>query len=89
MRLRSSLTAAKEAGFSKIIGVLHFPPTNDRFQASGFTELFSEFGAKVVLYGHLHGADAFWRGVSGYINGVEYRLISLDYLKCGLYNVVR
>jgi len=87
LRLRASLTSAKDAGFSKIIGVLHFPPMNDKLNESGFTELFGEFGAEYVFYGHLHGAEGFRNGVQGNINGVEYRLASLDYLKCKLYKL--
>jgi len=82
LRLRMSLTAAKKAGFSKIIGAMHFPPTNDKLTESGFTDLFAEFQAAFVFYGHLHGADSFRRGVTGKIKGVEYKLVSLDYLKC-------
>ena len=82
LRLRASLESAKRAGFSEIIGIMHFPPTNDRLQESGFTELFCEYGVRNVFYGHLHGADGFKRGVSGYTKGVRYRLVSLDYLKC-------
>ncbi|MCL1810096.1 MAG: metallophosphoesterase [Clostridiales bacterium] len=84
LRLRASLTAAKEAGFSKKIGVLHFPPMNDKFQESGFTELFAEFGVERVFYGHLHGDDGFKSGIQGIVGGTEYRLVSLDYLKCKL-----
>jgi len=87
LRLRSSFAAAKSAGFSKIIGVLHFPPTNDKFQGSGFTDLFSEFQVARVFYGHLHGAEGFRRGPKGTIDGTEYKLISLDYLKCIPYRV--
>ena len=82
LRLRMSLAAAKKAGFSKIIGVLHFPPTNDKLNVSGFTELFTEFQAEQVVYGHLHGTDGFRRGVKGSIDGVEYKLVSMDYLRC-------
>lgn len=81
-RLKLSLSAAKEAGFSKIIGVMHFPPMNDKLYESGFTDLFSEFQVARVFYGHLHGADGFRRGVQGNVRGTEYKLISLDYLKC-------
>ena len=82
LRLRSSLTSAKDAGYSDIIGVLHFPPTNDKSDESGFTELFEEFRVSRVLYGHLHGADVFGNGMQGDVRGVRYGLISLDYLKC-------
>jgi len=87
IRLRMSLTAAKEAGYKDIIAAMHFPPTNEKFQESGFTDLFSEFQVSLVIYGHLHGAEAFRRGIKGKVNGVEYKLTSLDYLKCVPYRV--
>jgi predicted phosphohydrolase len=82
LRLRASLTSAKDAGFTDIIGVLHFPPTNDKLNESGFTELFEEFGVSSVFYGHLHGTENFRRGLTGNFNGVEYKLVSIDYLRC-------
>lgn len=86
LRLRMSLEAAAADGFGKggkgnIIGVLHFPPTNDSKEASGFTDMFTEFGVNTVIYAHLHGADNFPRGIKGLYNGVDYKLVSLDYLK--------
>ena len=81
-RLRLSLTAAKKAGFSEIIAAMHFPPMNEKLQESGFTGLFAEFKVNRVFYGHLHGSDGFRRGVQGNVDGTEYRLVSLDYLKC-------
>ena len=79
-RLKMSLDDAKKQGAEKIIGVLHFPPTNDKHQASGFTQLMSEYGVKTCVYGHLHGRDAFKNGIKSVYNGVQYRLVSLDYL---------
>ena len=87
LRLRASLTSAKNSGFSEIIGMLHFPPTNDKLYESGFTELFEEFGVSRVFYGHLHGTDVFGRGVQGNLRGVSYKLTSLDYLKCKPFKV--
>ena len=87
LRLRLSLTAAREAGFSEIIGATHFPPASERFQESGFTDIFQEFGARCVVYGHLHGSEGFRRGVKGSVKGVEYRLTSLDYLRCKPYKL--
>ena len=82
MRLRFSLEEAKKAGIPTIIGALHFPPTNDKMQGSGFTELFTEYGVKKVVYGHLHGKESFSKGLEAVFNGVEYHLVSLDKLKC-------
>ena len=40
------------------------------------------YGVKTCIYGHLHGKEAFKNGMQGVFNGVEYRLVSLDYLEC-------
>ncbi|QHI73363.1 metallophosphoesterase [Aminipila terrae] len=82
LRLEFSLSAAEKSGFKKIMGMLHYPPTNDRMQNSGFTELFSKYGAEKVVYGHLHGKEGYKNGYKGVMNGVEYNLVSLDYLQC-------
>ena len=80
LRLRASLEDGRKKGAREIIGVLHYPPTNDKHQVSGFTELMSEYGVKTCVYGHLHGKEKFRRGIKGVLNGVEYKLVSLDYL---------
>ena len=80
LRLEMSLEAARAAGFADIIGALHYPPTDERHNASSFTELFERYGVKNVYYGHLHGKDVWPKGLQGIYNGVEYKLISLDYL---------
>lgn len=66
----------------RIIGVLHYPPTNDKLQPSEFTKLFASAGAVQVVYGHLHNIENYKRGLSGNLNGVEYKLVSMDYVNC-------
>lgn len=83
-RLKASLDAARAGNDKEIIGVLHYPPTNDKMQPSAFTELFETYGVKKVFYGHLHGQEAFKKGLKGNLNGVCYDLVSLDYLQCRL-----
>ena len=80
LRLRMSLEDGKAKGAKDIIGVLHFPPTNDKHQVSGFTELMTEYNVRLCVYGHLHGREKYKRGLKGVLNGVEYKLVSLDYL---------
>lgn len=84
LRLRASLDAAAAYDGREIIGVMHYPPTNDKFQPSAFTQQFEQADAKHVYYGHLHGEDAYKKGLRGNLNGVRYELISLDYLDCRL-----
>ena len=80
LRLGYSLEAARKAGGDDavIIGVTNYPPTNEKKQPSGFTELFSRYGVRKAYYGHLHGKHNYKRGISGVLNGTEYRLISGD-----------
>ena len=80
LRLSLSLEDAKSRGAETIIAALHYPPTNDKMQGSGFTKMLEEYGVKTCVYGHLHGKEAFKNGIRGTLNGVEYKLVSLDYL---------
>jgi len=82
MRLRASLDEAKAKGAKEIIGCTHYPPMNDKFQPSGFTQIMQEYGVGICLYGHLHGKEAFKNGFQGLLNGTRYRLVSLDYVAC-------
>lgn len=82
LRLEFSLQEARKMNPKVIIAALHYPPTNDKMQGSGFTELLEKYSVKTCIYGHLHGRDAFKNGIQGVFNGVEYRLVSLDYLEC-------
>ncbi len=80
LRLELSLAAARDAGFENgIIAALHFPPTNENHNLSGFTELFEKYGVKQVVYGHLHGKEIWKRGFQGILNGVKYSLVAQDY----------
>ena len=81
-RLKLSLDDAKNQGAEQIIAALHFPPTNDKQQPSDFTKLLTQYGVKTCVYGHLHGKDSFGNGIKSVLNGVEYKLVSLDYLQC-------
>lgn len=89
IRLGLSARAASEAkekadrsGTRKVlIGAMHFPPTNEKKEKSGFTALFSDYGVSKVVYGHLHGENAYKNGPDGINDGVEYMLCSLDKLQ--------
>ena len=81
-RLRLSVETAVKAGYNgeNIIAVMHYPPTNDSCENSLFTGLFSEYKIKRVIYGHLHGASKYNNSLEGKINGIDYSLVSADYL---------
>ena len=82
LRLRLSLESAVAAGAEKLIAVLHYPPVCSGGTASAFTEILEEFGVELAVYGHLHGTEAHLRAFQGIHRGVEYRLVSCDYLTC-------
>lgn len=79
IRLRLSLDAAISAGYNKFIVMIHYPPTNEKFQKSEFIEVFEEYNVEKVIYGHLHG-EALKRVYSGVHNGIEYNITSADYI---------
>lgn len=80
IRLRLSLDATLASGVEKILLMFHFPPMNDRQEPSAFTEILGEYAVKKVLYGHLHGKESHGTAFQGVRDGVEYLLVSSDYL---------
>ena len=82
LRLQMSLEDAKKQGAEQLIGVLHYPPSAAGTLGSEFTRTFEAAGVSQVVYGHLHGEDAYRKGLKGIHNGIQYRLVSLDYLDC-------
>ena len=65
---------------SNIIVATHFPPTNDSQENSLFTDILKSYNIKRVIYGHLHGANKYNNSLLGNVNGIEYSLVSADYL---------
>lgn len=80
IRMKLSFDAAKKDGLSTPIVVTHYPPTNDKFEESLFTKLFHEYGVKHAIYGHLHDKTGFAMGIKGEHDGINYHLVSCDYL---------
>jgi predicted phosphohydrolase len=80
IRLRMALESAQRSGAPERIVGLHYPPTAWPDAASGFKDLIDEFGAAKVVYGHLHGKDAFKKGMRGRRGETEYLLASADYV---------
>lgn len=79
LRLELSL---KEAEKDKdIILMFHYPPFLEDYQDNEFTRLIREYNVKTVVYGHLHDKYSFDRYFQGSADGVNYQLVSADYLK--------
>lgn len=80
IRIEISLKEAKKDGYEKIIVITHYPPTNDSLEDSVFTDLYEKYRVEKVYYGHLHGEESFKTGLKGIRNGIEYNLVSADYI---------
>lgn len=80
IRLEHSLKAARDAGYERIIAMIHYPPVNEYGHDSVFTELMEKYKVSKVIYGHLHGL-ALKNVFQGIRNGVEYIMTSGDYLQ--------
>ena len=80
IRLGMSLDGAVCAGAKEIICAIHFPPAILPETTSPFTELIERYPVTQVVYGHLHGLQAFRKGITGEHRGIKYSLVSGDYL---------
>ena len=76
---RLELSLARVPPGRRTVVMLHFPPFNERRQASGFTRLIEDSGAELAVYAHLHGA-AQKNAFEGTLNGVRYLLVAADHL---------
>lgn len=77
LRLETSL---KAAGEREIICFLHYPPCYQGYRCEPILALLEAYGVSRCYYGHLHGAST-RLAMQGKQNGVDYRLISADYVK--------
>lgn len=76
VRLQNALDSAKKTGAKRIITMLHYPPGVN----TAFAKCLQEAQVETCVFGHLHGG-AFMSAAQGDVFGVNYRLVSCDYLK--------
>ena len=76
-RLETSLQAA---GSREKLCFLHYPPFYTGYCCAPILELLERYQVRACYYGHLHGASH-RLALQGRRGGVEYRLVSADYLK--------
>lgn len=74
------LTALLFGAYDKFIIFLHYPPTTIGEQDSPFTKIALEYNVSKVIYSHCHGEERFDDSFKGYVDGIEYKLVSGDYL---------
>ena len=76
IRLEASL---KAAGDRKKMVFLHYPPRYKGYTCREILDLLESYGVRQCFYGHLHGASH-KLAMEGTWDGIEYRLLSADYL---------
>ena len=76
IRLETSL---KSAGDRTKIVFLHYPPKYKGYECSEILELLQKYDVRQCFYGHLHG-PSHGLALEGLYNGVDFRLVSADYL---------
>lgn len=90
-RLKLSLDNAKQIDNKKeIIVCMHYPPISKNYINNEFEQkiidLLKMYKVKKCYYGHLHGS-AHNQAIIGNIEGIEFKLISADYLKFKLLKI--
>ncbi len=78
-RLNASLDAA-EPGKEPVV-FLHYPPQYDDMSCREIMQVLESRGVAKCYFGHIHGAEAAARVLSGVRNGVSYTLIAGDHLR--------
>ena len=76
IRLEASL---KAAGDREKMVFLHYPPRYKGYTCREILDLLKSYGVRRCFYGHLHGASH-KLAMEGTWDGIEYRLLSADYL---------
>lgn len=79
LRLEMSLKSVRLGTARKIIVLMHYMPTNEKHERSGFIDLLVSYGVGTVVYGHLHAAAKSHR-LPDQAWGICFHLVSADYL---------
>lgn len=87
-RLKLSIESGiKEFGKDKeIIAFIHYPPFYKEQtvpEEIDFIKTLNKYGIKRCYYAHLHG-ESHKDAIEGFVNGIEFKLVSSDYLKFDL-----
>ena len=76
-RLEASLKLAEGR---PILAFLHYPPLYEGYRCPEILKKLEEYGVERCFYGHLHGVTH-RRAIQGSFGGVDYSLVSADYLR--------
>ena len=78
-RLRLSLEEGRKLGGEPIV-FLHYPPVYGSGDCPEILEVLHAYDVKQVYYGHIHGNSAGY-AINGVREGIDFRLLSCDFLQ--------
>jgi uncharacterized protein len=78
-RLELSIRSVQRDDQDELVVAMHYPPFNAKKEPSDFVEIMKRYRIKKCVYGHLHG-EGFKNAVEGDVEGIDFRLVSADYL---------
>ncbi|MCH5190911.1 MAG: metallophosphoesterase [Oscillospiraceae bacterium] len=84
-RLQRSIDEAKKLGGETVV-FLHYPPVSNVGDCEPILDVLLANGIKRCYYGHLHGGAAHI-AVNGKKHGIDFRLVSADYLEFCPYSI--
>lgn len=79
LRLEHSCQAAQAQGAEEIYCFLHYPPIFTSFRCGEIIDLMHRYQVEQCIYGHLH-SDSLRYAVTGVHEGINFRLVSGDYI---------
>lgn len=79
-RLRTSIMYAIETGLEPLV-FLHYPPVFGEQRCDEILNVLKEYNIKKCFYGHIHGTRAAKKAIDGEFDGINFKLVSSDYLK--------
>lgn len=89
IRLGLSLDCAKKQQGKRIIVMMHYPPLYEDKVDTEFAQMIAAAGAKEAVFGHLHGEILNQIHLADFVvDGVNYNLVSADYMDFRLKQIV-
>lgn len=85
-RLETSVASAEAAGLEPIV-FLHYPPIYGNEYNYDILDVLYRHGIKQCFYGHIHGSGHRY-AVNGERDGIDFRLISGDYIQFFPYKII-
>lgn len=79
-RLETSIRSALDEGLVPVV-FLHYPPIYTGERNDDIMDVLHKYEIKRCFYGHIHGKSGHKAALKGFAEGIEFRLVSADYLR--------